>query len=94
MSFGSSGVDQVRSLRKIPTQLGLANLCINGASSASFTFTFMQLRNGPKRAKNISFGSNGVDRVRSLRKDPMQLRLALLYVNYTSSASFSSTVVQ
>jgi hypothetical protein len=40
MSFGSNGVDQVRSLRKIPTQLRLANLCVNGASSARFASTF------------------------------------------------------
>jgi hypothetical protein len=36
MSFGSSGVDPVRSLQKIPTQVRLANFCVNGASSASF----------------------------------------------------------
>jgi hypothetical protein len=40
ISFGSNGVDQVRSLRQIPTQLCLANLCVNGASSASFASTF------------------------------------------------------
>jgi hypothetical protein len=42
MSFGSNGVDQVRSLRKIPTQLRLANLCVNGTSSAIFVSTFVQ----------------------------------------------------
>jgi hypothetical protein len=42
MSFGSNGVDRVRSLQKVPTQLRLANLCINGASSASFASTFVQ----------------------------------------------------
>jgi hypothetical protein len=35
MSFESNGVDQVQSLRKILMQLRLANLCVNGASSAS-----------------------------------------------------------
>jgi hypothetical protein len=34
MSFGSNGMDLVRSLRKISTQLRFANLCVNGASSA------------------------------------------------------------
>jgi hypothetical protein len=34
--FGSNGVDRVRSLRKILTQVRLANLCVNGVSSASF----------------------------------------------------------
>jgi hypothetical protein len=36
MSFGPIGVDWLRSLRKVPTQLCLANLCVNGASSAGF----------------------------------------------------------
>jgi hypothetical protein len=42
MSFGSNEVDQVRSLPRIPIQLHLANLCVNGASSASFASTFVQ----------------------------------------------------
>jgi hypothetical protein len=42
MSFGSNGLDQVRLLRKIPTQLCLANLCVNGTCSASFATTFVQ----------------------------------------------------
>jgi hypothetical protein len=41
-SFGSNGVDQVRSLKKITTQLRLANLGVNGASLASFVLTFVQ----------------------------------------------------
>jgi hypothetical protein len=51
MSFGSNGVDWVRSLRKILTRLCLANLCDNGTSSASFASTFVQYRNGSKRTK-------------------------------------------
>jgi hypothetical protein len=42
MSFGSNGVDRVRSLRKILTRLRLANLCVKGTSSASFASTFVQ----------------------------------------------------
>jgi hypothetical protein len=42
MSFGSNGVDQERSFQEMPTQLRLANLCVNGACSASFASTFMQ----------------------------------------------------
>jgi hypothetical protein len=56
MSFGSNGVDQVRSLPKILIQLHLANLCVNGASSASFASTFVQYRNGPKGAKTLVLG--------------------------------------
>jgi hypothetical protein len=35
MSFGSNGVDRVRSLWKIPTQLRLGNLDVNGASDVN-----------------------------------------------------------
>jgi hypothetical protein len=42
MSFGSNGVDQVRSLQKIPMQLHLANLRVNGTRSASSASTFVQ----------------------------------------------------
>jgi hypothetical protein len=38
--------------------------------------------------QNMSFGSNGVDRVRALRKNPTRLCLANLCDNGTSSASF------
>jgi hypothetical protein len=40
MSLGSSEVDQGRSLRKILTRVCLANLCVNGTSSASFCIDF------------------------------------------------------
>jgi hypothetical protein len=42
MSFGSNAVDQVRSLGIVPTQLRLAKLCVNGASSGSFASSFVQ----------------------------------------------------
>jgi hypothetical protein len=42
MSLRYNGVDQVRSLQKIPTELDLANVCVNGAGSASFASTFVQ----------------------------------------------------
>jgi hypothetical protein len=41
ISFGSNRVDRVRSLRKIPKQLNLANFGVNGASLASFVSTFV-----------------------------------------------------
>jgi hypothetical protein len=56
MSFGSNGVDQVRSLRKFSTQLRSANVCVNGASSVSFASTFVQWRNGHKRPKTWVLG--------------------------------------
>jgi hypothetical protein len=41
MSFESNGVDPVRSLQKIKIKVCLANLDVNGASSASFASTFV-----------------------------------------------------
>ena len=47
--------------------------------------------NGNKLTKHMRFGSNGVDRVRSLRKIPMQLR----GTNFcTSSTRFASSFVR
>jgi hypothetical protein len=66
MSFGSNGVDRVRSLQKVPTQLRLTNLCINGASSASFCIELHAITKWFETPQNMSFGSNGVDRMRSL----------------------------
>jgi hypothetical protein len=40
--LGSNGVDRVRSLREIPTQLCFANFCVNGTSSARFALAFVQ----------------------------------------------------
>jgi hypothetical protein len=42
LSFGSNGVGQVRSLRKILTQIRIAAVYVNGASSACFASTFGQ----------------------------------------------------
>jgi hypothetical protein len=44
--------------------------------------------------QNMSFGSNGVVLVRSLRKIPTQFRLAIFGINGASSASFASTFEQ
>jgi len=48
MSLGSNGVDQVRWLRKITTQLCGTNFCINCTNSVCFATSFMQLQNDPK----------------------------------------------
>ena len=77
MSLGSNGVDRVRWLRKIPTRLRVTNFC---TSSGHFAPSFVSQPNSPKCTKNIrsqqtmTLGSNGVDRVRSLRKILTQLR--------------------
>jgi hypothetical protein len=61
MSFGSNGVDPVRSLQKVPAQLSVAKLCVNGTSSASFCIDFHAIRKQSETPQNMSFGSNGVD---------------------------------
>jgi hypothetical protein len=81
----------VRSLRKILTQLRIADLCVNVVISASFALTFGSSEtvwNAPKHE------SNWVDPVCSLRKILTRLYLASLCVNGTRSASFPSTFVQ
>ena len=44
--------------------------------------------------QNMSLGSNGVDKVRSLRKIPMQLRGKNFRINCTSSVRFAPSFVQ
>ena len=76
-SLGSNGLDWVRSMQKIPTRLRGTNFY---TSLARFAPNSVRQPNGPKCAQikwnvpNISLGSNGVDRVRSLRKIPTRLR--------------------
>jgi len=66
ISLGSSIVDWVRSLRKIPTWLRGTNFCINCTSSPHFSPSFMTYKmipNAPKHYEthqNMSLGSNGV----------------------------------
>ena len=74
ISSVSNGVDRVRSLQKIPTRLRGTNFC---TSSTRFAPSFVRQPNGPECTQmhqNVSFGSNGVDRVRSLQKFPTRLR--------------------
>ena len=50
MSLGSNGLDRLRSLRKIPTQLRGTNFC---TSLARFALTFVRLQNGPKYTQTV-----------------------------------------
>src|SRR6185437_4875538 len=85
----------VHSLRKILRKLRGTNIC---SSSARFAPSFIRQPNSPectqmvrKTHQNISLGSNGVDRVRSLGKIPTQFR----GTNFcTSSARFPPTFVR
>ena len=93
MSLESNGADRVHSLRKIPTQLRGMNFC---TSLAYFALSFVRQPNGPECTQiavthqKISLGSNGVDRVRSLRKIPTQIRGTNFWI---SSACFALSFV-
>ena len=97
MSLGSNGVGRVHSLRKIAKWLHGTNLCINYACSTYLHQVLCSneaLTNAPKHyetQQNMSLGSNGVDRVRWLRKIPTRLR----GMNFcTSLARFAASFVQ
>ena len=100
MSLGSNGVDWVRSLRKILIRLhgtnfaliALVQTILHRVSCSNET-----LPNAPKHYEthqNMSLGSNGVDRFRSLRKIPMRLRGTNFCISCTSSSRFVSSIVQ
>jgi hypothetical protein len=62
MSFWSNGADRVRSLRKIPTRLCLANLRDNGTTLASFATTFVRIemvQNAPKHEFWVQWNGSG-----------------------------------
>ena len=99
MSLWCNGVDRVRSLRKIPMQFHGTNCALMApvqpvlyrVSCSSET-----LPNAPKHYEthqNMSLWSNGVDRVRSLRKIKMQLHGTNLCINCTSSTHFAPSFV-
>jgi len=44
--------------------------------------------------QNMSFGSNGVDRVDSLQKNPMRIRGTNFCINCSSSACFAPSFMQ
>ena len=78
VSLGTNGVDRVRSLRKILTQLRGTNFCTR---STCFAPSFVRQPNGPectqmvqKTHQNVNLESNGVDRVRLLGKIPTRFR--------------------
>jgi len=72
MSLGFNGVDRMRSLRKITTSLRGTKFCINCTSSPHFALNLRNIPNAPKHYEthqNLNLGSNGMDWVRSLRKN-------------------------
>ena len=99
MSLGFNGVGPVHSLQKIPKWLHGTNLCINAPVQPILqrvSCSAESLPNAPKHYEthqNMSLGSNGVDRFRSLRKIPMRCHGTNLCINCTSSARFAPSFV-
>ena len=100
MSLGPNGLDRVHSLQKfwcdfVPRTFALIapiQPVLQLASCSNET-----IQNAPEHYEthqNMSLASNGVDRVRSLRKIPMRLRGTNFCINCTSSAHFVSRFVQ
>src|SRR6185503_3293733 len=94
ISLWSNGVDQMRSLRKIPTRLRGMKFC---TSSARFAPSFVRQPNGPectqivRNAPKREFRVNGVDRVRLLQKIATRLHGMNIC---TSSACFAPSFVR
>jgi hypothetical protein len=87
-SFGSNGVDRLRSFRKVPTELRLANLFIK------FFNEFRAVTKWFETPENKSFRFNRMDQVRSLQKISTHLRSANLGISGASLARLASTLVQ
>jgi hypothetical protein len=97
ISFGSNGLDWVRSLRKIPMWLRGTNFCINCTISRRFALCFLKLWNHPKCTQthqNMRLGSNGVDHLRSFRKITTWLPGTNFCINWTSSVCFATSFMQ
>jgi hypothetical protein len=62
MSFGSNGVDPVRSLRKIPTELRKANFGVNGNVQPvlhRLSCSNKTIRNAPKHEFRVQWSGSG-----------------------------------
>ena len=100
ISSWSVGVDRVDLLQKILTQLCGLIFFINYNSSTRFEPSIAKQQNGPKctqtlwNKKNMSLGSNGVDRMHSLQKIWTRLRGTNFCINFTSSAHFAPSFMQ
>ena len=99
MNLWSNGVEWVRSLWKILMRLHGTNFCINAPGQPILhrvSCCNKTLPNAPKYSQthqNMSLWSNGVDRVRSLRKITMRFHGTNLCINCTSSTRFAPSFV-
>ena len=98
IGIGSNGVDWLRSLPKIPKWLRGTNFCALVHSvlhrvSCSYK-TILNASTHYETHQNMSLGSNGVDRVRPLRKIPMWLRGTNFCINCINSSRFAPSFMQ
>src|SRR6185436_9757386 len=91
MSLASNGVDRVHSLRKTLMRFGGTNVSLIALVQPVLHRVSCSNKTNPKCTQTVrnepilELGSNGVDRVRSLRKIPMRLNGTNLSINCTSS---------
>jgi len=100
MCLGSNRLHRVCSLQKCPMRLCGPNFCIIATVRPILHWVLCcneTITNVPKHYvthKNMSLGSYGLDRVRSLRKIPSQLHGTNFCTNCTSSAQFAPCFVR
>ena len=100
MSLGSNWVDRVRSLRKIPMRLHSKTCALILPFQPTLHRVWCSnetIQNAPKHYKThqfMSLTSNGLDRVRSLRKTLMQFHGTNFFINCTSSIRSAPSFVQ
>ena len=98
-SLGSTWLDRVCSLRKIPRRLH--GICALIAPVQPILHQVLcrneRLPNAPKHYEtdqNKSLGSNGMDRVNSRQKNQMRIRGTNFCINCSSSARFALSFMQ
>ena len=99
MSLGPNCVDRDRPFQEILTRLCGTNFCINCTMLAYIAPSFVQQKtvpNAPEQEethKNMSLGSNGVDRERLIRKILTRHRCTKFCINCTSLTRFAPSFV-
>jgi len=100
MSFGSNGVDWVRSLRKTRRDFVAQTFALIAPVHTvlhQVSCSYEMITNASKHYEtyeNMSLGSVGVDWVHSLQKIPKWLHGTNFYINCTSSPCFASSFME
>ena len=100
ISLGSNGVDWMRSFRKSRRDFVARTFALLAPVYPILHRVSCNYETIPKAPKyyktywNMTLGSNGVDRVRPLRKIPMWLRGTNFCINCTNSSRFAPSFMQ